>query len=105
MKFKVLNTKMTIVVYTAANRSSSIIPQPPFSFSAFLTGGGFTMSKNLKRRNVVTSGNSRIGVKKSGSNIEAYSSTTILRGSFPHSFARLSETKIPTIKSETATMT
>ena len=35
------------------------------------------------------------GVKKSGMRIEAYSSTTMRRGSLPHSFAMLSETKTP----------
>lgn len=90
---------MTIVVYTAAIRSSSIIPHPPFRFSIFLTGGGFTISKNLKSSNVIPSGSNLTGVKYKGSKIDAYSSMTTHRGSLPHSLSMLPETKIPSTNS------
>lgn len=45
------------------------------------------------------------GVKNSGMSIEAYSSMTMRRGSFPHSFARLWATTMPRIKSIAAVRT
>jgi len=76
-----------------------MIPQPPLRFSMCLTGGGFTISKNLKRKNVILRGIILGGVKKRGMRIEAYSSITMRRGSLPQSFARLSDTKTPREKS------
>ena len=90
---------ITTVVYIAAPRSSSITPQPPGKSSSFLTGHGFIISKILNSTNVIANGKILCGVIYRGINRHAYSSITILCGSFPHDLVRSFETFTPIKKS------